>query len=546
MQLVLIVIFAALLSLPGRNLFGPTRLAATDATTSLAIALAATLLIPLAAGVGSWICLRSLRRPGGFAYAAMLFGRIHLAMRIAMLCLFALLVFETGWVPLVRTAWHLGRWPLIGELVLVSPVLLAAVLCWLAMYPADRALRVSAWAGPVGPAVSPVWTVWQYLDFQVRYQILTVLVPMSLFVLASDLMGLYGRRLVALTGLAWSPELVLAVVAGSIFLVSPVMLRHLWRTQRLAPSHLRDRLEATCRQMGLRYREILVWKSHGAMVNAAVMGLLPPVRYILLSDGLLDHLDSEQVEAVFGHEAGHVKERHITWYMLFAIASMLGVSLAGDWMDFGLRFPREVVDATVLAMVAAIWTFAFGWISRRFERQADLHGVQCLNDMADRCNLPCWLHNMAPTMPPGKALCTTAASTFASALEAVASLNGISKYARSWRHSSIASRQDFIRQAALYPEILRHFERAIRWIKASLLAVTIALGAVALWFYWPIVFPQPHPRPDRPRYRESPPIVAEVRPRDADESAGNELVTCGARAVPQGPFATFLLWGSHL
>ena len=35
---------------------------------------------------------------------------------------------------------------------------------------------------------------------------------------------------------------------------------------------------------------------------------------------------------MFGHEAGHVKERHITYYLLFAIGSMVGVSLVGDWM----------------------------------------------------------------------------------------------------------------------------------------------------------------------------------------------------------------------
>jgi Zn-dependent protease with chaperone function len=542
MQLVLIVIFAALLSLPGRNLFVPISHAATGAMASLAIALTLTLLIPLAAGLGSWACLRRLRTPGGFAQAAILFGRIHLGMRIAVLGLFALLVFETGWVQLVRTTWHLARYPLVGELVLVAPVLVAAVLCWLAMYPTDRALRVSAGTGPASAACSAVWTVWQYLDFQVRYQILTVLVPMSLFVLAFDLMGLYGRRLVALAGFVWVPELVLAVVAGSIFLASPVMLRHLWRTQRLAPSPLRSRLEETCRQMGLRYREILVWKSRGAMVNAAVMGLLPPLRYILLSDGLLDHLDGEQVEAVFGHEAGHVKERHITWYMLFAIASMLAVSLAGDWMDFDLHVPREVVDGAVLGMIAAMWIFAFGWISRRFERQADLDGVRCLNYRADRCTLPCWLHNITPAPPTGRPLCTTAATTFSSALEAVAALNGISKYARSWRHSSIASRQDFVRQAAFYPETLRRFERAIRWIKVCLLGITLALGAVSAWFYWPILFPQPHRRPDRPQYRSGPSLLVGARPQDTGKAVAYDRGASVPTAVPPQRFDAFLVW----
>ncbi len=400
MQIVLILMFAVLLSVPGKGWVHPIAPAALRTVATLWIASTLTLLLPLAAGLGSWICVRSLNRPGGFAYASMLFGRIHLAIRGALLVMFGLLMFQTGWGRLVRFGWHLERYPLTPELVLMAPVLLAAMLCWLATYPADRALRVSA-GGTIGedPGHTSVWTLSQYMDFQVRYQLLTVLVPMSLFILASDLMALYGQHLARRVGVVWVPEMVLAVVAGTIFVLSPIMLRYIRRTQRLADSPLRTRLEETCRRMGLRYRQILVWQSHGAMVNAAVMGLLPQIRYILLSDGLLDHLTGEQVESVFGHEAGHVRERHITFYLLFAIASMMCVSLAADWMEYDLRIGQDIVELAVLGMVGLIWLVIFGWISRRFERQADLHGVRCLGEMAGPCALPCWLHNITPAEP---------------------------------------------------------------------------------------------------------------------------------------------------
>ena len=92
------------------------------------------------------------------------------------------------------------------------------------------------------------------MDFQVRYQVLTVLIPMSLFIVASDLVGLYGRQLIRRAGVVWVPEIILAVTAGAIFLLSPVMLRYLWRTEELPASPLRSRLEETCQLMGLRYR----------------------------------------------------------------------------------------------------------------------------------------------------------------------------------------------------------------------------------------------------------------------------------------------------
>src|SRR5690606_775026 len=86
---------------------------------------------------------------------------------------------------------------------------------------------------------------------------------------------------------------------------------------------LRERLEDLCRRIGLTYRRILIWESDGMVVNAAVMGLLRPVRYMLLSDGLLEMMDDRKIEAVFGHEAGHVKNRHIQYYLLVAVLSML-------------------------------------------------------------------------------------------------------------------------------------------------------------------------------------------------------------------------------
>lgn len=521
MQIVLIIIFATLLSLPGRSLLRPISSAATGVEATLIITAALTLLIPLGVGIASWRCVRRLRKPGGFSYASLLFGRIHLGMRIAVLSLFAVLIFETGWLGLVRSIWGLDRYPLAAELVLVTPVLLATMLSWLAMYPADRALRVSA-GGAANPVTQPVWTLGQYMDFQARYQILTVLIPMSLFIVASDLMGMYGRQLIRQAGVVWVPEVILALTAGTIFLLSPVMLRHLWQTEELPPSPLRSRLEETCQLMGLRYRRILVWKSHGAMVNAAVMGLLPQVRYILLSDGLLEHLNTDQVESVFGHEAGHVKERHITYYLLFAISSMVAVSLVGDWMTYDLGFSPDVVEMAVLGMIGLIWFVLFGWISRRFERQADLHGVRSVSDLATNCMLPCWLHNITPAQPKQERLCTTAAGVFSSALDAVAALNGINKHARSWRHSSIASRQEFIHQAAYYPEVLRRFERTIRWIKASLLAITLALMLVAAWFYWPMLFPRkPSPQRDRERFRSGPVYVVEAGTTDDLQPLGD-------------------------
>ena len=74
---------------------------------------------------------------------------------------------------------------------------------------------------------------------------------------------------------------------------------------------------ALCRRVGMRYRDILLWRTQNNMGNAAVMGLVPQVRYILLSDLLLETMTESQIEAVFAHELGHIVHRHMAWYIVF-------------------------------------------------------------------------------------------------------------------------------------------------------------------------------------------------------------------------------------
>ena len=95
----------------------------------------------------------------------------------------------------------------------------------------------------------------------------------------------------------------LGLVAVAIFLASPVLLRRIWSTTPLPDGPLRTKLLKLCNRIGLRVAEILIWHTDGVMVNAAVVGLVPRMRYILLSDTLLEAMTEDEIEAVFGHEA---------------------------------------------------------------------------------------------------------------------------------------------------------------------------------------------------------------------------------------------------
>ena len=399
------------------------------------------------------------------------------------------------------------RWPVVDrifgldEMLLLLPLLLGIVTSWAMLYPADRAVRrvsieLQLWASV--PA-HPIWSLRAYLSFMLRQNVLIILVPMLPIVVANDAVDVYGPQIRRLFHLAWADQAVLVAIAGIVFFFAPVLLRFIWHTRPLPQGALRSRLESLCRRIGLTYRKILIWESDGMVVNAAVMGLLSPVRYILLSDGLLEMMDDEKIEAVFGHEAGHIKCRHMQYYLLFAILSMLivgGLAELAAWLSPGLRRAgspfEDYFQVGAMGGIVLIWLFGFGAVSRRFEWQADLFGARSVTPPPDRCTLPCLHHGTAqvlgpdPAPPsPAGAVCAAGANLFADALTRIAVLNGIPLEARSWRHSSIANRVRFLREYARDPLKSARLERGVRAIKAFLLIGVLIGLAIGLKLYWP-------------------------------------------------------------
>src|SRR5699024_9049444 len=103
---------------------------------------------------------------------------------------------------------------------------------------------------------------------------------------------------------------------GVVYIMAPELLRRVLDTRSLPAGALRTRLQNLCNRTGMRARDILHWETNSLMGNAAVMGLFPRVRYILMTDLLLETMTDEQIEAVFAHEIGHVHYRHMLWYVV--------------------------------------------------------------------------------------------------------------------------------------------------------------------------------------------------------------------------------------
>lgn len=411
-------------------------------------------------------------------------------------------LWGTNWPTMVRREWDLQAVYGLAEFVMLTPFFISLLAAWAVMFPADRAIRhlsmeANLWEGL--PA-HPPWKFGEYLLFLIRHQLLIVVLPMMLIVVANDYFQAHARYLRHVTRLYWADQAALVLVAGVILLFSPAMLRVIWSTSVLPRGPLRDRLQTLSDRLGLRFREILIWHSEGMVVNAAVMGVVPMVRYVLLSDGLLERMDDEKIEAVFGHEAGHVKHRHIPYYLLFAMLSMLIVGGTCEVVFRVFRVDPSYVTMTAMGILVTLWGLGFGWISRRFERQADLFGARVISPGSEGCDLPCRVHHPRPITPgdggndgahsPGAdraaasyALCATGARIFGDALARIARLNGIPEEARSWRHSSIGSRIRFLEHLAEAPDAARRFAWTVGAIKAVLVIGTMIGLPIAVWLY---------------------------------------------------------------
>ncbi len=454
-------------------------------------AVAGATLLP--AGVAALICRRTLhlldRNPADPGIGQYAFGRGMTLVQGVLAVSHGSVLCMTNWLRLCRQTPIVGDWVVVPGLLAAVPFLLSIVLVWIATYPGDRAIREIALETYLfrGRPVQPVWPLPRYLLFNLRHQVLFIFVPMLLILAARDLIMLYEGRLRELSGQEVLPDLLLGVAAVGVAIIAPTILRRVWVTQPLPEGPLRDRLLHLCGKLRMRCREILVWHSGGMIVNAAVMGVIAPFRYFLITDAMLEQMDDQRIEAVFGHEAGHVKRHHILFFLLFAFISGCLVTSLG-YRSRGMdRTTYQIVIVIAAVVLTLKWGGLFGWISRCFERQADIYGVRTLAASGVPCKIACELHSPAETGNPsgtrssGDPLCMTTAHIFGETLNEVALLNGIPTEARSWRHGSISSRSRTVIKFAQDPWATARFERKVYRIKAAIFVGALLSGLLAAW-----------------------------------------------------------------
>ncbi len=465
MQLVLIGLFVTVFAYEGIEPSAPPRY---SGWVTLAIVLGPKLLLVAAYALA---CQRTLRLLGK-GHALRSHRRLDRFTNLYGLLLLPLFVLDVAVGGLASVRQVIGDLVVIDELLLMLPTLGVMVAGWAFYHPIDRALREAALFRNIddGHAVYPIWTRRQFIFAQLRHQVLLIFVPLMMIFAWSELLDTIATREAGPLAANHKP-LLTALGAGLVLLCAPLVIRHMWDTRPLPAGRVREALESLCQRYRVRVRELLVWRTYGGMANAAVMGLVAPVRFILLSDLLLDRASAKEIEAVMAHELAHVKKRHMFWLLAAALGAG-GVIELGMRSILGFWMPWHTEPAWWLMMLLAapgllLWAGWFGWVSRRVERQADTFAVQHLASTGST------QHEPGP-------VCVTqeAVSAMVAALQQVAHLNHLRPTRRNWRHGSIAWRQHYLKTLVGKPIDALPIDRHMKLINLS----SLALLVVVLWW----------------------------------------------------------------
>ena len=384
--------------------------------------------------------------------------------------------FYFDWLGAVRAG--VGDLVWVDEALAALPFLLALVGGWYSWAPIERRLIDATLMRSLdaGEPVHAPPTPGQIVRDRARHALAIGAIIISLILAWAETAVVLGESLYH-RGVLGSADTASAAVAAAQFAVSipvlilaPVLIRWVWDTVPITEGDLHERVTGLCARHRVRFRKILIWRTRGAMLNGAVVGIAGPLRYILLTDALIERLPDPHLDAVIAHEVAHVKRKHLPWLLgATAVAAAAGgtlVTLAPRVLPAQTLPPMSRGELDAAAVVVSVFAafIVFGMVSRRFERQADAFAVQDGSAHAG-----------------ASAVTAPAAAAMAGALERVARLNHIPAERFGYRHGSIATRARRVRALVNTPLQRVPVDATVRTIKVTTVVAAAAVVAAIVY-----------------------------------------------------------------
>jgi STE24 endopeptidase len=353
-----------------------------------------------------------------------------------------------------------ATWLMVPYLILFLPLFVMFASGWVALRRIERRLT------PTAP------TAWGAIRRGLKRNALTLL-PLAVLLLIQDGFSLLAvldvpgmRRLVAWH--AAFPDvdaLVLVVMLGGLTYFAPGVFRRVLKAEPLPAGELRTSIERLLASMRVGFRDVLLWKTNRRVLNAMVVGLTGRSRYVFVTDGLLSLLPSSEVLAVVAHEAGHAHKRHLPLYFVVSLALMLFLRAAHEVVVPALGEAGDLV--VMVAFLALFWFGLLGWLSRKFEREADAFGADHAGDLDPAA---------PPSTPAGVPLAVpNGAAQMIGALARIHAKTGVG--GRHHRHGPPPERIAFLARYSTDPAVRAEFARSARNVRigiAACLALALA------------------------------------------------------------------------
>ncbi|MGB3212755.1 MAG: M48 family metalloprotease [Desulforhopalus sp.] len=262
----------------------------------------------------------------------------------------------------------------------------------------------------------------------------------------------------------WGDFLFFGVFLFFVLIFFPPMVRRLWGCEKLSDGYLKRHLDVFCAKQNFT-ADFYLWPLfEGRMLTAGVMGIVPGLRYILITPALIETMSRAELEAIMAHEIGHVKKYHMLLYIFLIVGFSLLVGMLAEpfvYLFLSVDFINRLIAVsgispeTVLVLVGAVpllifmlvyFRFIFGYFIRNFERQADLFSLE--------------------TMGSSQAL--------VSAFEKIAVLSGNIRNQPNWHHFGIGERIDCLEHAEKEPKQIRRHNRKVRYSLAVYVAILLS------------------------------------------------------------------------
>ena len=212
---------------------------------------------------------------------------------------------------------------------------------------------------------------------------LTIIIGVSTLGLATllSLMGSFN---------IYSLIIVVAVFNIAQWLLAPYLINSLYGVRKLDHDEnpeLYNMFKELSARSGIKLPKLML--SNIPIPNAFAYGSPLTGNHVAITKGLLDNLETEEVEAVIGHEIGHIKHRDVQVMMFISFLPSLFYFLARTTMFSSYYGQRNRRDSGGLAAIGALSMVIYFFLimfnlglSRLREYFADQHASEIVQDGA--------------------------------------------------------------------------------------------------------------------------------------------------------------------